>query len=130
MFHFPSLTRVCSALALLAVILGLSAACGGPSGNTVEVDMGIATFTQDSVTVKAGQAVHFADPDYGGGIHVLCVGKDLKCVSQPGTPAGLEVADGVTFNPGDTRDIVFATPGSYDVICTIHPSMVITIIVQ
>jgi plastocyanin len=130
MFRFPLLTRVWSALALLVMTLGVTTACGGPASDTVEVDMGIATFTQDGVTVKAGQAVHFVDPDYGGGVHVLCVGNDLKCVSQPGTPAALDGADGVTFNPGDTRDIVFTTAGSYDVVCTIHPGMVVTIIVQ
>lgn len=130
MVRFPLPTRVWSALALLAVTLGLTTGCGGPASDKVEVDMGIATFTQDSVTVKAGQAVHFVDPDYGGGVHVLCVGKDLTCVPQPGTPAGLDGADGVIFNPGDTRDIVFATAGSYDIICTIHPGMVVTIIVQ
>jgi len=130
LFRFPSPARAWAAFALAAVILALTAGCGGSASDTVEVDMGIATFAQDSVTVKAGQAVRFVDPDYGGGVHVLCVGKDLKCVSQPGTPAGLDGADGVTFNPGDTRDIVFATAGSYDVVCTIHPGMVVTVIVQ
>jgi plastocyanin len=130
MFRFPPPMRAWSALALLAVTLGLITACGGPASSKVEVDMGIATFQQDSVTIKAGQAVHFADPDYGGGVHVLCVGKDLKCVPQSGAPAGLNGADGITFNPGDSRDIVFATAGSYDVVCTIHPGMVVTVIVQ
>jgi plastocyanin len=130
LFRFPTPARTWRVFALGAVILALTAGCGGQGSDKVEVDMGIATFAQDSVTVKAGQAVHFVDPDYGGGVHVLCIGKDLKCVSQPGTPAGLDGADGVTFNPGDTRDIVFATAGSYDVVCTIHPGMVVTVIVQ
>jgi len=130
MFRFPSPLRACSALALLAVTLGLTTGCGGPASNTAEVDMGIATFQQDSVTIKAGQTIHFTDPDAGGGVHILCVGKDLKCVPQSGAPAALDGADGVTFNPGDSRDIVFTTAGSYDVVCTIHPGMVVTVNVQ
>src|SRR5262249_18435034 len=65
MFRFPSPLRAWSALALLAVTLGLTTGCGGPASNTAEVDMGIATFQQDSVTIKAGQTVHFTDPDSG-----------------------------------------------------------------
>jgi plastocyanin len=110
------------------LILVLAAACGGPASK--EVDMGIATFQQDSVTIQAGQAIHFSDPAYGGGVHVLCVGQNLRCVPQAGAPDALDGATGITFNPGDTRDIVFSTPGSYDVICTIHPGMVVTVIVQ
>ncbi len=92
--------------------------------------MGIAVFQQDSVTIKAGQAVHFVDPANGGNEHILCVGADLKCIPQEGAPAALNTADGITFNPGDTRDIVFATAGTYQVVCTIHPGMVVTVIVQ
>lgn len=92
--------------------------------------MGIAVFQQGSVTIKAGQAVHFVDPANGGNKHILCVGADLKCIPQAGAPAALNTADGITFNPGDTRDIVFATAGTYQVVCTIHPGMVVTVIVQ
>jgi plastocyanin len=128
MFGIQSPTRPWCALALGASLLVSTAACGGPASN--EVDMGIATFQQDSVTIKAGQAVQFADPANGGGVHVLCVGQNLRCVPQPGAPDALDGTAGITFNPGDTRDIVFPTAGSYDVVCTIHPGMVVTVVVQ
>lgn len=116
-----------AAALLMAVLLAVSA-CGGPASN--EVDMGIATFKQGTVTISAGQAVHFVDPGYGGGVHVLCVGLNLQCVPQAGAPAELNTTDGMTFNTGDTRDIVFANRGTYQVICTIHPGMVVSVIVQ
>ena len=111
------------ALALLLALAG----CGGAASN--EVDMGVANFRQSQVTIKAGQAVHFEDPA-SGGTHVLCVGQDLKCVSQDGAPAALNTTDGLTFNTGDTRDIVFPNAGTYVVICTIHPGMQVTVNVQ
>jgi plastocyanin len=110
-------------VAMLALTL---AGCGSSAAN--EVDMGVAAFQQGSVTIKAGQAVHFVDPA-SGGTHVICVGQDLTCVQQTGAPAGLNTKDGLTFNTGDTRDIVFPTAGSYNVICTIHPGMEITVTV-
>jgi plastocyanin len=110
-----------------ALLVAALAGCGGTTTN--EVDMGIATFQQDSVTIQAGQTVHFADPADGGGVHVLCIGQDLRCVPQPGAPDALNGA-GITFNPGDARDIVFRTPGSYDIVCTIHPGMTVTVVVR
>lgn len=110
-------------LGLLAFLL---AGCGSTPSN--EVDMGVAAFQQSSVSIKAGQAVHFVDPA-SGGTHVICVGEGVKCVPQSGAPADLNTADGLTFNTGDSRDIVFPTAGTYNVICIIHPGMEITITV-
>jgi len=64
-------------------------------------------------------------------VHVICIGKGQQCVPQTGAPAELNTASGITFNPGDPpKDIVFATPGMYTVVCTIHPAMTVTITVQ
>ncbi len=118
--------------AALSLFLLLTSACGSANGASAnEVDMGVADFKQHSITIKAGQAVHFVDPTAGGGTHVLCIGKGEQCESQPGAPAELDNAQGIVFNAGDPpRDIVFSTPGTYDVICTIHPGMVVTVTVQ
>ena len=105
----------------LAVMLALTlAGCGGSPSN--QVDMGVAAFQQSSVSIKAGQAVHFVDPA-SGGTHVICVGEGVKCIAQSGAPAALNTADGMTFNTGDSRDIVFSTAGTYHVVCIIHPGM-------
>jgi plastocyanin len=118
------------ALALLAGALGIAgtlAGCGSTASN--EADMGVAAFQQSSVSIKVGQAVHFVDPA-SGGTHVICVGANLKCAAQAGAPSDLSTADGLTFNTGDSRDIVFPTAGTYNVICTIHPGMEITVTVS
>lgn len=118
MFAGKRLTVAALALALLVFSL---AGCGA-SRAANEVDMGVAVFEQSSVTIKAGQAVHFVDPTTGG-VHIICVGQGVTCVAQNGAPAALNTTDGMTFNQGDTRDIVFPTAGTYSIVCIIHPGM-------
>jgi plastocyanin len=117
-------------LVALVALVAL-AGCGSASTPANEVDMGVAAFQQASVTISAGQAVHFVDPLNGGGTHVICVGANMQCAHQPGAPAALDTTSGITFNAGDpARDIVFPTPGTYQVVCTIHPNMVVTVVVR
>jgi plastocyanin len=112
-------------LLLLPLLL---AGCGGSHASN-EVDMGVAAFQQSGVSIKAGEAIHFVDPATGG-THVICVGQGLTCSPQSGAPAELNTASGITFNTGDTRDIVFPTAGTYNVVCVIHPGMEVTITVS
>ncbi len=107
-------------MALVALLL---AGCGSAPANQVE--MGVAAFQQTSVSIKAGQAIHFVDPA-SGGTHIICAGEGLKCAPQTGAPDALNTADGMTFSTGDSRDIVFPTAGTYNIVCIIHPGMEMT----
>lgn len=110
------------------VVLALwLAGCGSTPSN--QVDMGVAAFQQTSISIKAGQAVHFVDPA-SGGTHIICVGEGVKCVPQSGAPAELNTADGLSFNTGDSRNIVFPTAGTYHVVCIIHPGMEVVVTVS
>lgn len=98
----------------------------GGGGNVVE--MGSVTFTTTSVSVKAGSPVIFRDPQSTGGYHILCLGKDMKCVANSQGPSELDTSSGVTFNAGDAdKSIVFPNPGTYIVTCIIHTNMDVTI---
>jgi plastocyanin len=105
-------------------------ACGGSNGQRPgnEVDMGVAEFQESSITIRAGQSVQFVDPANGGGVHVICIGKDSMCVPQAGAPAQLNVSTGIQVSPGDPPiAVTFSTRGTYVVVCTIHPGMAVTI---
>ncbi len=117
------LAAICFALLLAPLLVG----CGGSKPSN-EVDMGVAAFQQTGVTIKAGQAVHFVDPA-SGGTHLICVGQGVQCAPQAGAPAELNTTQGMTFNTGDTRDIVFPTAGTYTVVCIIHPGMQVVVTV-
>jgi plastocyanin len=113
-----------SLMALLAFSL---AGCGGSKPSN-EVDMGVAVFEQSAVTIKAGQAVHFVDPNTGG-VHIICVGKGTECVPTTGAPDALNTAQGLQVRAGDIRDIIFPTAGIYTVVCIIHPGMQVIVTV-
>ena len=119
------------ALALAFMLAGCGKTTAPTStggGNTVT--MGATTFTQTSLTVKAGTAVKFDDPAAGGAYHILCFGTGQKCVANPDGPAELNTSGGVTFNAGDSKTYTFDKPGTYTVTCTVHPNMDVTITVQ
>lgn len=101
---------------------------GGVAANTVE--MSSTDFVNHTLTVPVGTAVHFVDPASTGGTHVLCLGKDETCDKGAAGPS--KFADpGVTINPGDpTLDVTFDKAGSYEITCTVHQNMNVTITVQ
>jgi plastocyanin len=96
-----------------------------------EVGMSSVAFIQQTCTIKAGDAVTFVDPAGTGNLHILCFGKNQQCSPHPDGPTELNAAGGVTFNAGDApKNYTFTKPGTYDVTCTIHPNMDITITVR
>lgn len=124
-------------VALLVVVMitgcGKTPGGGGQTSNTAPantVDMSATDFVQHAITVKAGDTVHFTDPASTGGTHVLCLGHNETCDKTAQGPT--KFADpGVTINPGDpTLDVVFPTAGTYEITCTVHQNMNVTITVQ
>jgi len=105
------------------------AGCGSPgsqSGTTVKMTVG--DFEHPTYTAKVGEAVHFTDPA-SAATHVLCIGVTGVCAAGASGPAELTSADGLTFEPGDTKDVTFAAAGTYRITCTIHPAMNMTLTV-
>lgn len=124
-------------IALLAVLI--LSGCGktpgggankGPSIAPDTVEMASTDFVNHTLTVTAGSTVHFTDPASTGGTHVLCLGHNETC--NKGAPGPSKFSDpGVTVNPGDaTLDVVFPTAGTYEITCTVHQNMNVTITVQ
>jgi plastocyanin len=98
------------------------------SSGAATIDMDISSFgNSSSVTIKAGQQVNFDDS--AGGVHILVIGSNGQFKSQSGAPSELNNANGVSFSPGDTKEIKFATAGTYKITCKIHPTMQATVTV-
>jgi len=92
--------------------------------------MSAGDFSTTSLTIKAGQAVHFTDPVGVGGPHTICLGANGACDTSAQGPLVL-TGDGFTMNPGDAaKDVTFDMPGTYKITCSIHPAMNLTVIVQ
>ena len=111
-------------LAMLTGVL-LAYGCGSNSGgdvtappppsNTVAATASL-TFTPGSITVHPGDAVTFA---------FASVGHNVFFAAQAGAPADI---DGSNANVSIQR--TFATAGTYQYTCHIHPSMHGTVVVQ
>ena len=122
-------------LALLAVLV--ITGCGktpgngntGPSIAPGTVEMASTDFVNHAVTISAGQAVHFTDPADTGGTHILCLGTNETCDKSAQGPSELKGND-LQFNPGDSKDVTFATAGTYHVTCSIHQNMNVVVTVQ
>src|SRR5260370_35735259 len=111
-------TAPTSATATTATPTATSSAAGAAT-----IRMGAFSFTGSSATVKAGQAVTFADPDSGGGVHHLVTGHNGAFSAAAGAPSEFSTAAGGTFSPGDSKSIVFPTAATYATTCPIHPSL-------
>jgi plastocyanin len=129
-----------SLLILAFVVVGCGKRIGSRPGSSPPatascsngtINMAAQTFAQTTCTVKVGDAVTFVDPGSTGGYHVLCFGKDQACVANSKGPAALNTSGGVTFQAGDPpKSYTFATAGTYEVTCTVHTNMNVTITVQ
>ncbi len=84
--------------------------------------MGLQTFVNSNVTIKAGQAVTFNDPSDTGNVHNLVTGLNGQFKAATGAPAEFAASGGVSFSPGDSKTITFPTAGTFSITCTIHPT--------
>jgi len=122
--------RMCETIAVLSLLLLTLTTCGQGMAASNEVTMAEADFSPTSMTIQAGQAVHFTDPAGVGATHIICLGAEGQCDAAAQGPQALE-GDGFTVNAGDPpRDIIFMTPGTYKITCSIHPRMNLTVTVQ
>jgi plastocyanin len=109
-------------------------ACGQPTstGNTSTatsstVTMSATDFDQHAITIKAGTALILDDTD--GSFHQICLGKDMQCKSNATAPKDLQNS-GFSINGGEKHTLTFDTPGTYEITCSVHPDMNLTVTVQ
>jgi plastocyanin len=121
---------------LLVLVLG-AAGCGkgNPGGstsasNSATVQMTSNNFATTSVNVLAGGTVTFTDPP-AGAVHLLCLGQNQTCNSsiKNGPPELSDPNHPLEIDSG-TKNVTFPTAGDYQVTCTVHPSMNMTVHVK
>jgi len=126
----------------LVVVLFALAACGGGAATNASSNTSIPTIKMSasnfegatSLTIKAGQSVLFDDTFSGGGTHVLVTGMNGMAAPEAGAPAVLNAPNQDMFTQDDAtsnkQTITFPTAGTYTIVCTVHPAMLVTITVQ
>jgi plastocyanin len=120
---------------------GKPAAGGGPGAGTGSTGAGggcvtsqtitltIDNFANSCQTVSANQAVTFDDPTSTGGVHIICTGQHAQCVANATAPKDLG-SPGFQIQPGQQHQVTFTTPGTYQIACTVHPAMDLTLTVK
>lgn len=98
----------------LALLLLPALAVSALAGTGATVGQKDKQFSQESVTVKRGEAVRFVNDDTV--THNIAV-RDPGGTSRPG----------VAQKPGEATEISFDASGRYAVTCLIHPKMKMTV---
>ena len=118
------------ALAVSACGAAASASRDGVRASGQTLTMGASMFVGvTTFTPHAGQMITLDDPATCGGTHNLVTGTDSLFAPAPGAPSALSSSAGIDVQPGDKQIITFAQPGTYNIMCTIHPMMQTTITV-
>jgi plastocyanin len=84
---------------------------------------------QTTRTIKSGQSLLFSDTVNGGGFHQICLGHNQMCNTKATGPSAL-MSPGFMIQSGNTMSVAFPTAGTYQITCTVHPNMNLTVVVQ
>ena len=105
-FGSGSATASAAASAAPVVAVGQASGLGSPSANVAATDQ--LAFSPNSTTVAVGQVIEW---------------KDTGTVAHNVTFDTSSDATSPTLNPGDTWEVKFSVPGTYQYHCTFHPGM-------
>lgn len=92
------------------------------------VHMGIASFSQSSVTIAKGSKLLLVDD--GNYTHILANGSWQNNQPHPQQETGAPTINHVQTSGNSVQIGPFLTSGTYSIYCVIHPGMTLTVIVQ
>jgi plastocyanin len=107
----------------VAALLG-----GGIASGILALIIGSSSFLQSSVTVPKGSKLLLVDN--GSFFHILANGTWQNGTPKPANEAGAPAVNNVQVTGGTIEIGPFNTAGTYQIYCTVHPGMDLTVIVQ
>lgn len=125
--------RMFTLIGLGCIVTFLLVACGSTAASTTEtknaVHMSDTNFVQSSITIKKGESITLIDDTMTP--HIISNGMwmngSAKAASEPGAPD----VKNKQFNGNDSGAIgPFTTAGTFQLYCTIHSGMNLTVTVQ
>jgi len=120
-------------IALGGILIGVSAkpaevtAATASDGATI-IHLGLSTFNPTAVTIPAGTKLDFVDDSNIP--HQLTYGTWNDGHTQLATPPNAPALDNRAISTGSFELGPFTTPGTYHILCVIHPGMELTVTVQ
>jgi|SRR5579863_3012038 len=129
------------ALALGSILLAACARPGTPGasastgqgnqpggGGEPTVHLGAANFDQPTVDVPKGSKLMLSDD--GAVLHILANGSWVNGTPKPAIEPGAPTVAMVQVNGNSVEIGPFTTAGTFNIYCTIHPNMYLTITVK
>ena len=119
---------------LCSILVALLIACSGTNSSSTTmpnaVHMNDSNFTQSSITIKKGESITLVDDDPVTP-HIISNGIWKNGIAKAFKEAGAPTVQNVQINGGSSGSIgPFTTAGTFQLYCTIHPNMSLTVIVQ
>lgn len=116
-------------ISLLAVWMSACAIGGNTATGPNPVHMDETTFKQSSITIKKGAVITLINDS--APIHIMANGTWDGDVSKPAMEAGAPKVDNLQVDGfGSTTMGPFNTAGTFQIYCTVHPHMKMTVIVK
>jgi len=138
--HVKILVMLLGTLALISILLAACARPGTPEANQsggtssgsggggATVHLGASTFLQSTITISKGSKLTLIDDVQVE--HIINNGTWVNGTAKPSKEPGAPTVN-VTFNGGDTMDVgPFTTAGTFQLYCTIHQNMNLTVTVK
>jgi plastocyanin len=101
---------------------------GSSGASTSDVHMGDAVFIQTTVTIKKGDSIDLIDDSSAP--HIIQNGTWDSGAAKPNKEPGAPTVQ-VQFQGSDSHTVgPFTTSGTFQLYCTIHPNMNLTVTVQ
>jgi plastocyanin len=117
---------LCGLLSTLVAACAIRDVSSVPTGPTVH--MGATDFLQPSITIHKGDSLTLVDD--ATSTHIIKNGTWVNGVAKPHKEPGAPTVN-QTYTGNDSASIgPFNTPGTYQLYCTIHPQMNLTVIVK
>ena len=129
---------------LIAILVALSlftvltaASCGGSAGGAgtggsgvPSVHMGAVNFVQPSVTISKGSSLNLIDDVPV--THIVSNGTWVNSVAKPAKEPGAPTISNLQFNTAGQSMTVgpFNTTGTFQIYCSVHVNMNLTVIVE
>ncbi len=114
---------------LIAIIISACSLGGHTATGPNPVHMGETDFKVSSITIKKGAKITLINDD--APVHIMANGTWDGAIPKPGIEAGAPKLDNLQVNGYGSGSIgPFNTAGTFQIYCTVHQNMNLTVIVK
>jgi plastocyanin len=92
------------------------------------VNVGTTGFAPGTIEINEGESIHFVNQS-STTTQILCLGFNKQCDTSAQLPRGL-ASPGVRIAPGQAKDVVFDTFGTFHITSTTVPGLNLTVTVD